>query len=214
MRAVRAPARDVSSHTRVFFATCTHQFTTHLITNKPYQAHTSDKAPHTVSHQMTGSCCTKRDDMLTPGCRATDTMPRRTTLLPAIPSRTDSRSTRPHIRDAPRARVPDVCYTRGRTLNALCTMCAHPFGYIDEAPLHYPRTIPSSRVTKSSANWVELCPGSCVHLRVGAAFWRGFHRLMSRRCSFFSQRIRLNGSDVHHACILFGVLGVDLQRHG
>ena len=33
VRAVRAPARDVSSHTRVFFATCTHQFTIHLITN-------------------------------------------------------------------------------------------------------------------------------------------------------------------------------------
>ena len=122
VRAVRAPARDVSSHTRVFFATCTHQFTTHLITNKPNQAHTSDKAPHTGSHQMTGSCCTKRDVMLIPVCRATDTMPRRTTLLPAIPSLTDSRSTRPHIRDAPRARVPDVTRADGpeRVMHKVC----------------------------------------------------------------------------------------------
>ena len=40
-------------------------------------------------------------------------MPRRTTLLHAIPSRTDSRSTRPHIRDA--SRTSTGCYTRGRT---------------------------------------------------------------------------------------------------
>ena len=40
-------------------------------------------------------------------------MPRRTTLLHTIPSRTDSRSTRPHIRDA--SRTSTGCYTRGRT---------------------------------------------------------------------------------------------------
>ena len=40
-------------------------------------------------------------------------MPRRTTLLHAIPSRTDSRNTRPHIRDA--SRTSTGCYTRGRT---------------------------------------------------------------------------------------------------
>ena len=37
---------------------------------------------------------------------------------------------------------------------------------------------------------------------------------MSRRCSFFSQRIRLNGSDVPHACILFGVFGVECVTSG
>ena len=39
-----------------------------------------------------------------------------------------------------------MLHTRSDT-NALFTMCAHPVGYIDEAPLHYPRTIPSTRVT-------------------------------------------------------------------
>ena len=51
VRAVRAPARDCSSHTRVFVATCTYQFTIHLITNKPHQTHTSDEAPHTGSRE-------------------------------------------------------------------------------------------------------------------------------------------------------------------
>ena len=51
VRAVRAPARDVSSHTRVFFATCAHQFTIHIMTNKPYQTHTSEEAPHTGSQK-------------------------------------------------------------------------------------------------------------------------------------------------------------------
>ena len=37
VRAVCALARDVSSHTRVFFETCSHQFTIHIMTNKPYQ---------------------------------------------------------------------------------------------------------------------------------------------------------------------------------
>ena len=41
--------------------------------------------------------------------------------------------------------------------NALFTTCTHPIDNIDEAPLHYRRTIPSTRVTQSSANWVELC---------------------------------------------------------
>ena len=45
-RAVRAPARDVSSHTRVCFATCTHQFTIHFIPNKPYQTHVRRSTAH------------------------------------------------------------------------------------------------------------------------------------------------------------------------
>ena len=116
VRAVRARARDVSSHTRVIFATCTHQFTIHLITNKLYQTHTHVR--RSTAHwfpKVTGSCCTKRDVMLIPVCRATDTLPRRTTLLHAIPSRTDSRSTRPHIRDASRTRAPDVTSFRTDT---------------------------------------------------------------------------------------------------
>ena len=59
----------------------------------------------------------------------------------------------------------------------------------------------SHKATRTGSSYAPLC----VRLRVGAAFWRGFHRQMSRRCSFFSQRIRLNGSNVPHACILFGV---------
>ena len=37
--------------THVFFATCTHQFTIHLVTDKPYQTHTSDGAPRAGSHE-------------------------------------------------------------------------------------------------------------------------------------------------------------------
>ena len=40
-------------------------------------------------------------------------IPSRTTLLHTIPRRTDSRNTRPHIRDASRARVPDVTRADG-----------------------------------------------------------------------------------------------------
>ena len=39
VRAVRAPARDVSSQPRVFFATRTHQFIIHLVPDKPYRTH-------------------------------------------------------------------------------------------------------------------------------------------------------------------------------
>ena len=113
VRAVRAPAQDVSSHTHVFFATCTHQFATHFITNKPLpNTHVRSSTAHWFP-EVTRSCCIKRDVMLIPVCRATDTMPRHTTLLPAIPSRTDSRSTRPHIRDASRGRVPHVTRADG-----------------------------------------------------------------------------------------------------
>ena len=111
-------------------------------------------------------------------------MPSRTTLLHAIPSRTDSRSTRPHIRDASRARVPDVARADGHERvfhNVRSSVC-----YIDEAPLHSPRTIPRTRVTKSSAKWVELCPGSCVRLFVSVGRFGGDSTgQMSRRCSFF-----------------------------
>ena len=122
---VRAPARDVSSHTRVFFATWTCQFTIHFITKKtrPNTRQTKHRTLVDISHR---SCCTKRDVMLIPVCRATDTMPRRTTLLHAIPSRTDSRSARPHIRDASRARVPDV--TQPGVSSERRTACAHACG--------------------------------------------------------------------------------------
>ena len=60
--------------------------------------------------------------MLIPVCRATDTMPRRTTLLHAIPSRTDPRSTRGHVRDPSRARVPDV--TRADGHETCLSQCA------------------------------------------------------------------------------------------
>ena len=62
--------------------------------------------------KVTGSCCTKRDGMLVPACRATDMMPRHTTRLHAVPSRADSRRTRPHIRDT--SRTSTRCYARGR----------------------------------------------------------------------------------------------------
>ena len=89
-------------------------------------------------------------------------------------------------------------------------MCAHPVGYIDEALLHDPRTIPSTRVTYSSVNWVEPCRGLCVRL----LSVRRFGEDSTDRCLGFvrfSQRIRLNGPDIPHACILFGI---DLQCHG
>ena len=65
-----------------------------------------------------------------------------------------ARDTKPHrpaqhkgSHQGPVARTSTGCYTRGRTRNVFFTMCAHPVGCIDEARLHYPRTIPSTRVT-------------------------------------------------------------------
>ena len=41
-------------HTRVFFATCTHQFSIHLIIDKTYPAHTSDGVPRSGSDERQG----------------------------------------------------------------------------------------------------------------------------------------------------------------
>ena len=63
-----------------------------------------------------------RDVMLDPVCRAMYMLPRHITLSDAIPSRADSHSASPHIRDASRTRVPDV--TRcGWSTNALFATC-------------------------------------------------------------------------------------------
>ena len=110
VRAVRAPARDVSSHTSVFFATCTHQFTIHFITTKPFQTHTSDEAPHTGSHESQGRVARSA----TSCSFQFAARPTRCHVVPRFCPRYQAlkkSSTRPHIRDASRARVPDV--TRG-----------------------------------------------------------------------------------------------------
>ena len=149
--------------------------------------------------------------MLIPVCRATDTMPRRTTLLHS--------DTKPHrlaqhkasLRDASRARVQDVTRAEGheRVIHNVSSS-----GW-----LHRWRTAPlSANHTKHTRHikqrdlgrvmpWV-VCLSSC---RCGV-----LARIPQTDVSawfVFSQRIRLNGSDVPHACILFGVFGVDLQCH-
>ena len=40
--------------------------------------------------------------------------------------------------------------------NALFTLCTYPVGNIDEAPLHYPRTMPSTRV-ELCVRWFCFC---------------------------------------------------------
>ena len=122
--------------------------------------------------------------MLIPVCRATHTMPRRTTLLQAIPSRTDSRSTRPHIRDASRARVPG-CYTSGRTrtpysqraLIRLATSMKHRSIIREPYQAHA-----SHKAARSGSSYALGRVSVFVSVR---RFWRGFHRQMSLRCSFF-----------------------------
>ena len=130
--------------------------------------------------------------MLIPVCRATDTMPRHTTLLPAIPSRTDSRSRRPHIRHASRARVPGVTRADGSqwALLRFATSMKHRSIIREPYQAHA-----SHKAARTGSSYALGRVSVFVSVR---RFGEGVSALF-----VFSQRIRLNGSDVPHACILF-----------
>ena len=102
--------------------------------------------------------------MLIPVCRATDTMPRRTTLLPAIPSRTDSRSTRPRIRDASRARVQDVTRADGHERVIHNVRSSGWLHRCSTAPLSANHTKHTRHIKQRELGrvmpWV-VCPSSC-----------------------------------------------------
>ena len=102
--------------------------------------------------------------MLIPVCLSTDTMPRRTMHLHAIPGRTDSRSTRPHIKDASRARVPDVTRADGhervihnvRSFGWLHRRCTAPLSANHTKHTRHKKQSDLGRVMP----WV-VCPSSC-----------------------------------------------------
>ena len=166
---VRAPARGVSSHTRVFFATCTYQFTIHLITNEPYHTHTHVRPKHrtqvptsnrVVLHEARrhahSSLPRDRHDATSYHAFARDTKPHR---LAQHKASHQGRVAHEYLMlqglvfrlnvgpNAPMRAVLVSARDARTDTNALFTMCAHPVGYIDEAPLHYPQTMPSTRVT-------------------------------------------------------------------
>ena len=187
----------------------TRQFTTHFITNKPHQTHTSDEVPHT----------------LVPTSNRVVLHEARRHAHPSLPrDRHDATSYHAVARDTKLYRLAQhkashqrrVARTSTRVLhawtdlNALFTLCAHPVGYIDEAPLRFPRTNQAH-----SSHKAARIGSSCALGRVSVfVSVRRFCEDSTDRCPdvsalfVFSQRIRLNGSDVPHACILFGVFGV------
>ena len=144
VRAVRAPARDVSSHRRVFFATRTHQFTVHLTTNKPLpNTHVRRSTAHWFPQLQQGRVARSA----TSCSFQSAARPTRCHVVPrfchqAAPTRAAQGLTS----GTRRAHEYRLLHERTDT-NAIFTMCAHPVRYIDEAPLHYLRTIPSTRVT-------------------------------------------------------------------
>ena len=107
--------------------------------NKPYRTHT-----HTLQMERRALVPISVRVVLHEARRhAHSSLPRDrhdATSYHAIPSDADLRSTRLHIRDVSRARVPDVTRVDGHER-------AIPGGHIDEAQLHVPQTIPSTRVT-------------------------------------------------------------------
>ena len=158
VRAVCTPARDVSSHTRVLFATCTFRFTVHLVTSEPYQAHASNTAPLTVSRERQGRVprsATSRSSQFTVRPIRCHVIPCLSTRHQAAPTRAaqslTSGTRRAHeyrmlhslvfrLNVGPNARMRAVLIPArdARTdTNALFTMCTHPVGNIDEAPLHW-----------------------------------------------------------------------------
>ena len=116
--------------------------------------------------------------MLTPVCRATNTMLHRTTLLHAIPSpHRLAQHKAPHISDASRARVAG-CYTRGRTRTRY-SQCA----LIRLATSMKHRSIIREPYQAHASHKAARIGSSYVFGRVFV--FVSVLRQMSRRCSFF-----------------------------
>ena len=170
--------RCVGQHgtfSRVFFATCTHQFTIHPIIDKTYPTHISDGAPRAGKRQgrvaRSAMSCSFRFAARPTSCHV---MPRFRTRYRAAPTRTAHQG---HV-----ARTSARCYTRRRARTRYSQRAL-----IRVATLTKYRLIFREPYQAHASHEAARIGSSRVSVFVSVlCFWCGFHRQMSRRCPFFS----------------------------